>query len=77
MPLLVFIKAPLSQWVIIKAMEYRFKYVEFSVEDGNSMTLGRRILEAFKLLQNENGNILLENGKMCRNEQTLQKGGIL
>lgn len=77
MLLLVFIKVPLSQWFIIKAMEYKFNYVGSSVEDGNSITLERCILEAFKLLQNENDYILLENEKMFRNEQTLQKGGVL
>lgn len=58
-------------------MKYKFKYVGSSVEDGNSITLERHILEAFKLLQNENDYILLENEKMFRNEQTLQKGGVL
>ena len=58
-------------------MEYKFKYVGSSVEYGNSITLERHILEAFKLLQNENDYILLENEKMFRNEQTLQKGGVL
>ncbi len=67
----------MSQWFIIKAMEYKFKYVGSSVEGGNSITLERHILEAFKLLQNENDYILIENEKTFRNEQTLQKGGVL
>lgn len=46
---------PLSQWLIIKTMEYTFKYADFSIEEGNSMTLKRRIQETLKLLQNENG----------------------